>query len=123
MESYLPTGRCPDLDEVSQRLSDGTWSPVERRISRHYLSGGARRMVLYDRGNDVSMVYENDEKLPFRLIYGGGEDPFLCMEPQTCLADCANAPFPRTETGFDYIPAGRSKVYISRIMLLEGDHR
>ena len=53
------------------------------------------------------------------LIYGGGKEGYLCLEPQTCLANCQNAPFPRNKSGFDYIQPKKSKSYWSKIYLEE----
>ena len=35
---------------------------------------------------------------------------FICAEPQSWLTNCPNGPFPREETGFDFIVPGGSKV-------------
>lgn len=83
----------------------------------------AGKMVLYDEEKDLSVVYENDEQMGFRLIYNGNADGYICLEPQTCLANCANAPFSREEAGFDYIEPGKEKKYVSRIYLVKGDKR
>ncbi len=113
--NYLPTGVKPDFDEVSASLSDGTYKPFEGKTSRHYRGQG--KMSLTDVGRGLRMVYENDEKYGFRLIYNGGDEGYICLEPQTCLANCQNSPFSREEGGFDYIEAGKCKVYRSRIYL------
>ena len=64
-------------------------------------------------------MYENDERYAFRLIYNGGEDGYICLEPQTCLANCQNSRFSREEAGFDYVCTGESKTFNSRIYLEE----
>ena len=45
--------------------------PFAVPTSRHYRSRGKGNMVIYDAGQNLSMLYENDEKLGFRLIYNG----------------------------------------------------
>lgn len=119
MENYLPTGEKPPLDEVSLALTQGTFLPMSAPISRHYRAGGDHRMRLADRRLGLAVVYENTENLPFRLIYGGGEAGYICMEPQTCLADCQNAPIPRDEGGFAFIESGASQEYYSKIYVEE----
>ena len=76
-------------------------------------------MSITDIGNDLRVVYENDEKYGFRLIYNSGSDGYICLEPQTCLAGCQNSPFSREEGGFDFLQSGKSKIYRSRIFLEE----
>ena len=115
--NYLPTGVKPQFDKVSLALANGTYKPFECKASRHYRGNG--KMSITDLKSGLRMVYENDEKYGFRLIYNGGDEGYICLEPQTCLANCQNSPFPRSENGFDYIEANSSKTYNSRIYLEE----
>ena len=115
--NYLPTGVKPDFDGVSSALLNGSFSPYEMKISRHYRANG--KMSITDLENRLRVVYDNDEKYGFRLIYNGGDEGYICLEPQTCLANCQNSPFSREEGGFDYIAPGASKKYKSAILLEE----
>ena len=117
--NYLPTGVKPPFDSVSEALSKGEYRPFDGKASRHYRGQGL--MTVSDVRQGLRLVYENDEAYGFRLIFNGGDEGYICLEPQTCLANCQNAPFPRSETGFDWIEAGKSKVYRSRIDLEEYD--
>ena len=119
MQSYLPTGQKPPLDEISRALAAGELVPMAQPISRHYRAGGNRRMSLTDRRRGVAVVYESSENLPFRLIYCGGEQGYICLEPQTFLANCQNAPISRDEAGFAYIKPGQKEVYRSKIYIEE----
>lgn len=123
MKNYLPTGNKPGFDEVSQSISCGEFNPLIKPISRHYRAGKDGRMIIYDADKDISMVYENDEKYKFRLIYCSSDEKYICLEPQNCMANCANSPFEREEAGFDFIEPGKSKVYYSKIYIKEGDFR
>ncbi len=114
-ETYLPTGKKPLFDAVSSSLADGTYKPFQEKASRHYRSRGSMSITDIDRG--LRLVYENDEKYAFRLIYNGGKDGYICLEPQTCLANCQNSPFSREEAGFDFLKPRESKSYRSRIFL------
>lgn len=114
--NYLPTGVMPPFDATSRALADGTYIPFGKGLSRHYRGQG--RMTLTDTDAGLCMVYENDEKYGFRLIFGDGAT-YICLEPQTCLANCQNAPFPRAATGFDYIAPECEKTYRSKIYLEE----
>ena len=117
MKNYLPTGEKPEFDEVTNRLKCGEFSPFEAIISRHYRAGKTGLMSLED--NSVKIVYENDAKFAFRLIYNGQANEYICLEPQTCLANAPHAPFSREECGFDFIEPKKSKTYISKIYVEE----
>lgn len=121
MKNYLPTGNTPAFDEVSTALNSGKFDPSSAPISRHYRGDG--KMVIYDEENDLSVVYENDEELPFRLIYNGNADGYICLEPQTSLANSPNSPIPREEAGFGWIEPGKTVTYTCRIYIGEGDLR
>lgn len=123
MKNYLPTGVKSEFDETSRALRYGIFNPCAKATSRHYRADEDGRMIIYDKGRNLSVVYENDEKYGFRLIYNGNADEYICLEPQTCMANCPNTPFDRTETGFDYIAPGESKRYVSKIYITEGDKR
>lgn len=114
-KNYLPTGVKPPFDNVSTALAKGTYSPFTEKISRHYRGQGA--MHITDIRKGTRLVYENDEKYNFRLIYNGGNEGYICLEPQNCLANCPNGPFTREESGFDYIRPGESKTFCSKIYL------
>lgn len=111
--NYLPTGVKPEFDATSDALVEGTYKPFEEKTSRHYRGQGKMSLTDVERG--LRMVYENDKKYGFRLIYNGGNDGYICLEPQTCLAGCQNSPFSRDEAGFDFLKIGESKTYCSRI--------
>ena len=117
MANYLPTGRILPPDDVTRRLQTGDFPPHEKPISRHYRAAGEGRIRLTDTLRGVRVVYENSENLSYRLFYNGQADAYICLEPQTCMANCQNAPFAREETGFDVIPPRGKKTYLSRIYL------
>lgn len=119
MAVYLPTGRILPPDEISESMKAGEFNPRSVAISRHYRSSGVGTIELRDLSKDVKVVYENDEKLNWRLFYNGNADEYICLEPQTCMANCQNAPFDRKYAGFDYIEPMASKKYWSRIFLTE----
>ena len=113
--NYLPTGVKPPFDEVSKALANGNYKPIAGKASRHYR--GCGKMSLTDVRSGLRMVYDSDEKFEFRLIYNGGDEGYICLEPQNCLANCPNAPFSREEAGFDALRPGESKIYRSKILL------
>ena len=116
---YLPTGNILPDDEVSTKLCRGEFLSFEERISRQYFKKGDGRVALKDVKRKISVVYEMDEKFGFRLLYNGNADQYICIEPQTCMANAPNAPFDRGYTGFDYIKPKETKTYHSRIYIKE----
>jgi galactose mutarotase-like enzyme len=72
-------------------------------------------MSITDTENRQRIVYENDKKYTFRLIYNGGSEGYICLEPQNCLANCPNGPFAREEAGFNYLTPKESKTFRSKI--------
>jgi aldose 1-epimerase len=112
---YLPTGVKPAFDDISTALANGTYNPFNGKASRHYRGQGL--MSITDLGKGLRLVYDNDEKYTFRLIYNGGNDGYICLEPQNCLANCPNSPFSREEAGFSYLIPGESKTFHSKIYI------
>lgn len=114
---YLPTGEKLPFDQVSRALCEGSFPPYSQKISRHYR--GVGEMSITDQKAGLRIRYQIDEKFPFRLIYNGGSEGYLCLEPQTCLANCPNAPFSREEAGFVFLPPHQSLCYRCNIGLEE----
>lgn len=116
MGNYLPTGRILSHDKVTQNLIQGKFVPSQK-LSRHYRTEGNGVMSVTDLKNGITVVYKNDSKFGYRLIYGEGTS-FICLEPQNCLANCPNAPFERKDSGFKYLAPGEKVNYESEIILL-----
>ena len=93
--------------------------PFEAIISRQYLAKDGGMVALRDEKCKLSVVYEMDEKFGFRLLYNGNADEYICIEPQTCMANAPNAPFEREYAGFDFIKPHEKKTYYTRIYLKE----
>ena len=119
MQVYLPTGNILEDDDVTRKLCVGEFPPFEKIISRQYFKKDGGRVALNDEKRNVSIVYEMDEKFSFRLIYNGKADEYICIEPQTCMANAPNAPFDREYAGFDYIKPNEKKTYHTRIYVKE----
>ncbi len=119
MENYLPTGNILPEDDITCRIKNAMFSPIERKVSRHYKTCGDGIMEIRDNGKRLKIVYENDKKFAWRLIYNGNADEYICLEPMTSMVNCQNSPFDRDFAGFDSIEPNTSKVYISKIRLEE----
>ena len=119
MSNYLPTGARPRPDGITLDLMSGELRADKVSLSRHYRAGKEGLMSLCDEEKGLCVIYENDAKYAFRLIYCRHDDGYICLEPQTCLANCQNSPIPRDEAGFGFIKPRASVSYTSRIYLKE----
>ena len=119
MQVYLPTGKILPDDEITKKLCQGKLKPFEAVISRQYFKKDGGKVALTDKKRKITVVYEMDKKFGFRLLYNGNADEYICIEPQTCMANAPNAPFDREYAGFDYIKPGEKKIYHTRIYIKE----
>ena len=121
MQNYLPTGNITENDYNSNLLKFGKFNPFSTSISKHFKS--TKSMIIYDETCDYSLVYENDSKFEFRLIYNGDANEYICLEPQTCLANAVNSPFELSKTGLICAKPHSKLEFLSEIKLLKGDLR
>lgn len=120
METYLPTGVMLPPDTITTQFQNGSFSPAGKGISRHYRADGLGRMELRDLESGIALVYENSQNFPWRLLYSGTGEEYICLEPMTCVVNCPNGPFDPAESGFKYLKPNQSEEYISKIYLREG---
>ncbi|MCQ2735390.1 MAG: aldose 1-epimerase [Alphaproteobacteria bacterium] len=114
--SFLPTGRICKSDTITEALKSGEFCP-NQKLSRHYkTNGGIIEIDDIEYGQKV--IYENGTNYKFRLFYGTGKD-FICLEPMSGMADCANSPFGREYSGFGFIEPHQTEVFTSKIYLCE----
>ncbi len=116
-ENYLPTGTILPEDTVTEAFRRGGYIPNEK-LSRHYKANGKGALSLADMRHGIKLEYRNSENLPFRLIYSEGSG-FICLEPQTCLANAANSPFDRDFAGFAYLAPQSESHYFSEIKIIK----
>ena len=115
--NYLPTGRILLPDTVTDAIKNGEKLPLDGALSRHYKTGDGGRIELVDIAENIKTVYETDQKFGFRLLFNGNASEYICLEPMTNMANCANSPFDREYAGFDHINPNSSKTYITKIYL------
>lgn len=117
MTNYLPTGNILPGDHICAAFNSGEFAPSKNKISKHYKSDQAGAIELIDTEKRLKIVYRNDEKYGWRLFYNGGSPDFICLEPQTCMANCQNSKLDPTYTGFDYIAPYSCKKYVSQMSI------
>lgn len=118
MDTYLPTGKILEPDDITEKMCAGTFRPFEQKISRHYTSGADGKMCIRDIQRGICVHYENSANMGYRLLYNGNADEFICMEPQNCLVNYMNEKFDKEYAGFEYLKPYESKIYTSKISIV-----
>lgn len=117
MTNYLPTGELLDPCEWHDELTGTGLTPCHKTISRHYEMVQPARMTLKDVRNGACVIYEPDEHYRYWMVYNGGAQDYLCVEPQTWINNCPNAPFDRDKTGFSFLKPGECRAYHATLRL------
>lgn len=66
----------------------------------------SREMRLTDAKRGVLLIYRALPPYAYWMVYNGGSKEFLCVEPQTWVNNCPNAPFDREKTALPlWLPA------------------
>lgn len=117
MTRYLPTGRLLPPDAITESLVRGDFPPLSEVVSRHYRAAGDGIMRLTDKRAGAELIYEIDENLPYRLIYNGAADEYVCLEPLSSMANCQRGPFSREESGFGFVQPRSHIEYIMKIQV------
>lgn len=115
--TYLPTGKILEPDEITRELQQGGFVPFSQSISRHYKTGSCGQMSIRDIRNGVKLQYENSTDMKYRLLYNGNADAYICLEPQNCMVNYMNMDIDKEYAGFAYLMPGASKTYASKISL------
>lgn len=111
MKNYLPDGGCTSEYPDKQSMEEGTFYPAPRRMSRLFKMGQKKELILTDPCAGVQVKYAALQGYDYWMFYNGIAPDFLCVEPQSWLSNCPNAPFAREETGFDFLVPGEKRVY------------
>ena len=70
-----------------------------------------------DTATGARVLYQLGEGYRYWMLFKGGRDDLLCVEPQSWLINCPNAPFPREQTGFDYLQPDEARDYTATFRL------
>lgn len=115
MQNYLPDGHAWREYPGRQEMEEGRFIPCRHTISRLFRMGNAHTMRLTDEERGVQVVYRAGDTYGYWMVFNGGSREFLCVEPQSWLSNCPNAPFDRETHGFAFIAPGKTRVYESSI--------
>lgn len=115
--TYLPDGTvfAPAADQTA--FASGAVIPCRQPISRLFRMGAQKEMRLMDEENHLMIRYQAGQSYGYWMVYNGGSADFLCVEPQSWLSNCPNAPFPRSQSGFDFLAPGETRMYETRLQI------
>lgn len=111
MANYLPDGGSETEYPDKQALAEGRYVPAAQAVSRFFRMGDAKRMCLMDDQAGIRVSYQALAPYDYWMVVNGGTKELICVEPQSWLSNCPNAPFPREEQGFDFIAPGEKRAY------------
>ena len=111
MDTFLPDGGAASEYPGKEEMAEGSFVPTAHTISRLFAMGDRHEMLLTDAASGARVRYQASDAYGYWMVFNGGAKDFLCVEPQSWLSNCPNAPFPREEMGFAFIAPGESKAY------------
>jgi aldose 1-epimerase len=117
MKNYLPDGQRFFDYPLKKEMEEGTYHPASHLTSRFFRMGDKKQLVLFDPVAGIQATYQALQGYGYWMLYNGISTDFLCVEPQSWLSNCPNAPFPRNETGFDYLVPGETRHYETNLRI------
>lgn len=113
--TLIPTGECLSSFPLQEELNTGTLVPHEHTLSDFYSRDSNKAMHLTDISSGWVITYTADSLHRFWMLWNGGEDNLLTVEPQTCLIDAFNVNRPNAEKGIIVIKTGETIELNTRI--------
>ncbi len=118
----LPTGRILEGTTLTAMRYGGLF-PNDRAISAHatvdaveYENEPFTGAVFEDESGDRRIIYEVGSGFRYWMLYnGGGNSGFLCVEPQTWVANAPNMEHFGVDTGFMMLDPGSMREDTTRI--------
>lgn len=92
MTDFSMTWKTVDDKEFHAKLTNGEVVPAEQFISRHFSRPMGAALRLTDTESGYSVVYDADDNFKYWMVYNGGFEDFLCVEPQTWINSAPQAP-------------------------------
>ncbi|MBQ4150269.1 MAG: aldose 1-epimerase [Clostridia bacterium] len=92
MSDFSMTWETVNDADFHARLTSGNVIPAEQFISRHFSRPQGAALRLTDTKSGYSVVYDADDSFKYWMVYNGGDERFLCVEPQTWINSAPQAP-------------------------------
>ena len=113
MTDFSMTWETVDDKEFHQRLANGDVVPAEQFISRHFSRPHGAALRLTDTASGYSVVYDADDNFKYWMVYNGGNEDFLCVEPQTWINSAPQAPAKMGDVNIIGIEAGETHEFVT----------
>ena len=97
--TLTPTGTRLMAYPQRDALRTGTLQPSRHVLSRFFSRHADGGMQLTDTVSGWTITYNADAHYRFWMVWNGGRDDLLTVEPQTCLIDAFNVDRPLAEKG------------------------
>lgn len=113
MRDFSMTWETVDDKEFHARLANGEVVPAEQFISRHFSRPAGAALRLTDTESGYSVVYDADDNFKYWMVFNGGNEDFLCVEPQTWINSAPHAPAKMGDVNIIGIEAGETKELVT----------
>ena len=113
-QHYLPTCEYED-GELNEMLRIGTFVPCEHTVSAFFEASG-KTMRLLDRQKSVAICYKT-EGFRYWMLYNGGNQSFITVEPQTCAIDAFHIDQSYSRAGVKSLPPYQTISFVTEIGL------
>ena len=113
MTDFSMTWETVKDTEFHERLGKGDVVPAEQFISRHFSRPKGAALRLTDTASGYSVVYDADDSFKYWMVYNGGNEDFLCVEPQTWINSAPQAPAKMGDVNIIGIAAGETRDFVT----------
>ncbi len=108
----LPTGATVGLSPAEQGLQGEGMTPGAEALDNHYSVahfGQSNVAVIRDRRIGAELVYRVGSRYRYWMVWnGGGDESFVCVEPQTNRVNAPNLNLSLSNTGVAILKKGQS---------------
>lgn len=113
MTDFSMTWEIVDDKEFHEKLANGDIVPAEHTISRHFSRPAGAALRLTDTESGYSVVYDADDNFKYWMVFNGGNEDFLCVEPQTWINSAPHAPAKMGDVNIIGIEPGETHEFVT----------
>lgn len=115
MTDFSMTWELVNDKAFHEKLANGKIIPAEHFISRHFSRPAGAALRLTDTESGYSVVYDADNSFKYWMVYNGGNEDFLCVEPQTWINSAPQAPEKMGDVNIIGIKAGETREFVTTL--------
>lgn len=113
MTDFSMTWETVNDKDFHEKLGHGEIIPAEQFISRHFSRPAGAALRLTDTESGYSVVYDADDSFKYWMVYNGGNEDFLCVEPQTWINSAPHAPAKMGDVNIIGIEPGETRDFVT----------